>query len=99
MRKMEKWIKGEIVLWLGRLVYWEENGEKRANELDLDLSKRKEVLTFHAEMDTFGHWIVKVVHLGEKFYAIFDWMPAPGYSWDETKIYELETWEPFSSNE
>jgi len=96
---MEKREVGELELRVKKLVYWEQNGEMRVAEDVLNWPKREVIATFHAKMERFGHWFISIFYLNGKYYAKYEWIPAPGYSWDEVKVYELETAGPFITDE
>ena len=95
MRKME-W--NDVVLLAiaaqkCKLVYCCVNGEER--EVKIGRGKREEIwgcseLAVWRVPRAYGteKWALR--SCGGKYYLTMEWLPKPGYCWDEEKIYELE---------
>ncbi|MEM0307092.1 MAG: hypothetical protein QXK01_08965 [Thermofilum sp.] len=74
-----------------RLVYWMQNGEVKKKEVDFGEIVNAEVLAtwIGPERYQYGRWKYLLCKLGEKYYLVREWRPAPGLSWDEVEVYEV----------
>ncbi|MEM3943809.1 MAG: hypothetical protein QXJ59_06965 [Thermofilaceae archaeon] len=74
-----------------KLVYWEVNGERRIAKINLsDLAECEVIYIHEGKQSPLGRWKYYGLKTpsGEK-YVKREWIPTPGYNWDEIEVYAV----------
>ena len=78
------------------LVYWERNGEILKNQ-DLaqqilnQVRTQEPIKVWEGKKERYGRFVYKAFTVNgiDGIIVTMEWVPAPGYSWEEYKIYIL----------
>jgi len=77
------------------LVYWERNGELLKNNLAQQILNQirtqEPIKEWTGKKERYGHYIYKAYVLEgvDGIIIVAEWVPEPGYGWEEYKIYIL----------
>ncbi|MEM4019754.1 MAG: hypothetical protein QXG57_05965 [Thermofilaceae archaeon] len=77
------------------VLYWEQNGkvlrEKVPYAVVSELIAKVELCGEWTEgRNEFGYWLCRIFATPLGLLVMKEWIPAPGYSWDEVEIWWIE---------
>jgi len=82
------YLGGVMVLGRLELIYEYVDGEVRVNKAALPYPAR-EIAVWLAEGSAFGSWRYTLLARGEEVYLKEEWVSAPGYRWEEVRVYRV----------
>jgi len=86
----------EVKPLIKELVYWERNGEilknqDLAQQIQENLNQIEPIKVWMGKQERYGRFTYRafVIDGVDGIVIVAEWNPAPGYSWEEYKIYIL----------
>jgi hypothetical protein len=82
------YLGGVMVIGKLELIYEYVDNEVRVNKMAQPYPAR-EIAVWFAEGDPFGSWRYVLLLAKSEVYLREEWVPAPGYRWQEVRIYRV----------